>query len=63
MSYESSSAYLNSPKNFAEIHDGNFNETDELNKLRRLVAHYRGTCKRYEISIKDFKSKSVKEVT
>jgi hypothetical protein len=63
MSYETSSAYLNSPKDFTEIHDGNFNETDELNKLRRLVAHYRGSCKRLEISIKDFKSKSGKEVT
>jgi hypothetical protein len=39
-----SSAYL-SPRDEPECPD----EQDELNRLRRLIAHYRGACKRHEI--------------
>lgn len=37
--------------------------SDELNKMRRMVAHYRAACRRLEVSLKDYKSKSAKEVS
>lgn len=52
---------LNSPT--AILGDTLQNEPDELNKMRRLVAHYRGACKRIEIQYKDHKSKSTKEIS
>lgn len=58
--YNTSSAYLNlhSPTRLKEIE----NDPDQMNKLRRLVAHYRGNFKRLDISFKDYKSKTNKEV-
>ena len=59
--YNTSSVYLNlhSPNRLREIE----NDPDELNKLRRLVAHYRGNFKRLDISFKDYKSKTTKELS
>jgi len=49
---------LHSPTRLKEIED----DPDQMNKLRRLVAHYRGNFKRLDISFNDFKSKTTKEV-
>lgn len=57
----SSSAYLNLNSPTMLLGDTT-QDPDDLNKLRRLVAHYRGGCKRIEIQYKDYKSKTTKEV-
>lgn len=57
---DNSSAYLNlnSPYRLKDLES----DPNDLNKLRRLVAHYRGNFKRLDISYKDYKSKTTKEI-
>jgi hypothetical protein len=61
VSYETSNAFAFT-KDLADLCKEIDDSGDEINKLRRLVAHYRGCCKRLEINLKDLKSKSIKDM-
>lgn len=56
-------AFDNSSMAYNRAHSPKIDEdADEMNKLRQKVAHYRGTCRKLDITLKDLKTKTTKDI-
>ena len=62
-SHSSSYAFLHLTKDLESIYkEFEAGEANELNKLRRLVSHFRGLSRRFQVQLNDLKSSSSKEI-
>ena len=63
-SHSSSFAFLHLTKDLESIYkEFEAGEMNELNKLRRLVSHFRGLSRRVQVQLNDLKSSTTKEIT
>ena len=62
-SHSSSYAFLHLTKDLESIYkEFEAGEMNELNKLRRLVSHFRGLSRRTQVQLHDLKSSTTKEI-
>ena len=62
-SHSSSYAFLHLTKDLESIYrEFEAGEVNELNKLRRLVSHFRGLSRRIQVQFNDLKSSTTKEI-
>ena len=62
-SHSSSYAFLHLTKDLESIYkEFEAGEMNELNKLRRLVSHFRGLSRRVQVQLNDLKSSTSKEI-